>query len=308
MSNSKVNQIKALTQVPHDKELMTGGHFLCAGCGPSIGLKLALKALGEKTVVVNTAGCLTLLGTYPYTPLKVSWLHSAIENAGSTASGIRNALDVLGRKDVNVLVYAGDGATYDIGLQALSGMLDRKDKVIYVCYNNEIYSNTGNQWNSATPYGASTTTTPRTKKNPLGNTHIRKDITKIVSAHKVYNANASIAFPLDYMRKLQDAAARKGPTFIDLFGTCVTSWYAEPADCIKIAKMAVYTGFWPLYEINEEGMLKINFKPNSLLPVERFLEMQGRFRGMPPKEVKVLQDIVSDKWNYLLERDGKKYV
>jgi pyruvate ferredoxin oxidoreductase beta subunit len=292
---------KTFKDVP-DENLLEGGSFSCAGCGGELGLKLALKVMGKNTIVVNPSGCMTLLSNWPTTPVKVSFIHNAIENAAATATGINHALKALKRK-MNILCYAGDGATYDIGFQSLSGAAARGDNMVYVCYNNSCYGNTGNQWSTATPLFARTTTTPpgtKSKGNPLS----RKDMAKIMGAHGCYSATACTAFPLDYLRKLEKAKQHKGVGFIDLLVNCPTNWGFDPQSGIDIAKKAVFTGIWPLYEV-EKGLLKINYDPGpgKFLPVEEFLSGQLRYRHLTKKDIRKIQEAVDEEWE--LYRKGK---
>lgn len=291
-----MDEFKTFKDIP-DENFVTGGHALCAGCGPSIGLRLALLALGRKTIVINAAGCLTLQPTYPYTPFKVPWLFLAIENAGAAAAGIYHALKSLGKKDVNILCYIGDGATVDIGLQSLSGACELGIDFIYVCYNNQAFMNTGIQRSSATPEKTFTTTTP------LGNPFRRKPITKIIAAHNIpYVTTACISYPLDFMNKVKKAQRIKGPKFFDLFSPCVPGWGFEDFQSVKIGKAAVETGFWPLYEI-ENGKFKLNYFPDKLKPVKEFLFMQKRFRHLEKEEIDFIQNLINKQWDLL--KQGK---
>jgi len=284
------------------KELFTGGSPLCAGCMSSLGLKLALKALGKNTIVINASGCLTLLSVYPCSPMRVPFIHVAIENSGAVATGICSAYKQK-KEHVNVLVYVGDGATYDIGLQSLSGACDRRDDFIYVCYNNQAFMNTGIQQSSATPLGATTTTTPSGKENEMGNLFERKPMERIMAAHGIpYVATACVSFPNDYMEKLKKAAHIAGPKFIDLLCPCPTGWGFDSSEGIEIGKLAVETGLWPLYEI-ERGKLKITHKPDKLIPVEDYFIRQKRFKHLKPKQIKMIQKNVKENWKELLKGD-----
>ena len=284
------------------KELFSGGSPLCAGCMSSLGLKLALQTLGKNTIVVNASGCLSLLTVYPNSPMKVPFIHVAIENAAAVATGIYSAYK---HKDehVNILIYAGDGATYDIGFQSLSGACDRRDDFIYVCYNNQAFSNTGVQQSGATPLGARTTTTPPGEKNSMGNLFQRKPMERIIAAHGVpYVATACVAFPDDYTEKLRKAAHISGPKFIDLLCPCPTGWGFNPKDGVEIGKLAVQTGAWPLYEI-EHGKLKITQKPSKLRPVKDYFSKQKRFKHLSEKQIDMIQEVVEKRWEELEEGD-----
>ncbi len=292
--------IKTIRDVPTE-ELVAGGAPLCAGCPGALGLKLALKALGRNTIVINASGCMTLFTTFPFMPTKVPWLHVAIENAAAAATGVRAALEQLGRnRGVNVLCFAGDGATYDIGFQALSGAVSRRDDFIYVCYNNNSFSNTGVQMSSATPYGTCTTTTPLDGQGSA-NMLMRKPMARIIAAHGApYVAQACISDAMDYMRKLQKAASIPGPKFIDLLAPCPTGWGFDPSKTIKIGELAIRTGAWPLYEI-ENGRFTLNYRPTKLLPVREYLKSQRRFRGISDGVVRDIQGFINKEWKPLLQ-------
>ncbi len=295
-----MKEIKTIKDVP-EEEFIVGGSAACQGCGGVLGLKLTLKALGKNTIIVNASGCMTLLPVYPYTPFKVPWIHVAIENGGAVASGISHALKMKRKKNVNVVVYAGDGATYDIGLQSLSGALERGDDFIYVCYNNQSFGNTGVQRSSATPYGAYTTTTPPGKKSRVGNPRDRKPLTKIVAAHDIpYVATATVGYPIDYIRKLQKAAKIKGPKFIDLLTPCQPGWGFETYNTIKTSKLAVGTGFWPLYEM-ENGKFRLTINPGKLKPIEDYLKTQVRFKHLEKKDIMLMEQKVRKRWRKLLK-------
>jgi pyruvate ferredoxin oxidoreductase beta subunit len=298
--------IKSIKDIP-ELDLFTGGSSVCAGCGPSMGLKLALTVLGPKTVIINSAGCMTLLPLFPNTPLKVSWIHNAIENAATTAAGARHGLDALGIKDMNVVVYAGDGATYDIGFASLSSTAIKNERVIYICYNNQSYGNTGFQCTTATPYGSETKTTPRGKENPIGNTNIHKDMLKLMGVHRVYCATASLAYPVDFLNKLNKAKERNGFSYIELLGTCATGWNFDPRYTIKISRLAVRCGMWPLYEIDDRK-LSLNKEFKQLKPVDEYLQLQGRYKQLPPDGVTKLQSLVNEHWAELNEFNAKRYV
>jgi pyruvate ferredoxin oxidoreductase beta subunit len=287
-----MKQINSIKDIP-EEDLFTGGSPACAGCGAALGLKLALKALGKNTLVINASGCMTLLTVYPYTPLKTNWLHLAIECAGAGATGAARAFKAL-KKDMKVLCFAGDGASYDIGLQSLSAAAERKEDFIYLCYNNEAYGNTGMQKTGATPYGANTTTTPLGKKNPIGKLIPKKDLPKIMADHAIYSATACISYPLDYIKKVQKAANIKGPTFIDLLTPCPTGWRFPHNKTIEIGRLAVETGMWILQEY-ENGKRIVNYKPKRK-PVKEYLLAQKRFKHLPKKEIEKIQKEVDATW------------
>ncbi len=294
--------IKTIRDVTSE-ELVAGGAPLCSGCPASLGLKLALKALGRNTIVINASGCMTLFTTFPSMPTRVPWLHIAIENAAAAASGVRAALGQLGRnRGVNILCFAGDGATYDIGFQSLSGAVSRGEDFIYVSYNNNSFSNTGVQMSSATPYGAHTTTTPVNRAGSA-NTTRRKPLARIIAAHGApYVAQACISNAMDYMKKLQKAASIPGPKFIDLLAPCPTGWGFDASKTINVGDLAVKTGAWPLYEL-ENGRFTLNYCPPKLLPVSEYLETQRRFRDISAQTVKDIQARIDAEWEML--RQGR---
>ncbi|MDO8647264.1 MAG: thiamine pyrophosphate-dependent enzyme [Candidatus Diapherotrites archaeon] len=277
------------------EDYIKAGTFACSGCQPVLGIKLALKALGKNTIMVNSSGCMTLTATYPFTPYKIPWVHNAIENADSTASGIFMGLKRKGlEKKVNILVYAGDGATYDIGFQALSGMFDRFENVIHVCYNNEIFANTGYQRSAATPLFARTTTTPIEKKS-RGNLIPRKHMAKIMMAHdSPYVATACTSYPLDFMKKVQKASTIYGPKYIELLAPCIPGWILSTEQGRKSGELSVQSGLWPLYEL-ENGKFSVSMQPK-MIPVKEALKMQGRYAHLNDEEIDEIQEMVNKEW------------
>ncbi len=298
MGNVKNNlkEIKTIKEIP-EEELVTGGTFACGGCNAIYGTRLTLKALGKNTIMVNTSGCMTLTAIYPFTPYKVPWVHNAIENGASTASGILMGLKALKKdKNTNIVVYAGDGATYDIGLQALSGMVSRNEKIIYICYNNGTFGNTGFQKSAATPYGANTTTTPPGKKSEIGNIFKRKNIVKMMHINgAAYSATASTSHPVDYINKLRRAAKSGGPAFIDLLCPCIPGWGIEESQGSRIGEKLVESGMWPLYEINKKGEFILTHKPK-MIPVKEAMKNQKRFQHLDSKQIKEIQKIINTEW------------
>ncbi|MCX7831457.1 MAG: thiamine pyrophosphate-dependent enzyme [Actinobacteria bacterium] len=274
-----------LKQLALKKDLLAPGHRLCAGCTePSI-VRQILLASDKPVVVANSTGCLEVSTTvYPYTSWRVSYIHNAFENAAATASGIEAAIKALKRKgkkidDYNVVVFAGDGGTYDIGLQSLSGALERQHKFVYVCLDNEAYMNTGIQRSSATPSYAWTSTTPVGKVEP-GKKEPKKDLTLFAVAHNIpYVATASPSHFMDLIRKVEKAFSVNGPAVLNIIAPCPRGWRYPTEMGIKIARLAVETGVWPLYEV-EDGKYRITFKPRELKPVEEWLKPQGRFRHL----------------------------
>jgi pyruvate ferredoxin oxidoreductase beta subunit/2-oxoisovalerate ferredoxin oxidoreductase beta subunit len=262
-------------------------------------MKLALKALGSKTMIVIPACCWGIIaGPYPQSSLGVPLLQTAFATAGATSSGLRAALNANGDTETTVMAWAGDGGTFDIGLQSLSAAAERNEDFIYVCYDNEAYMNTGVQRSSATPFGTRTTTTPgagwkRSRK---------KNIVDIMAAHRIpYAATASIAFPHDLMRKFNRAGALKGGTrFIHVFASCPTGWGIPSEFSVKIARMAVRCNSFPLFEIENGRHYTLNFRGSD--PVDDYLKLQGRFSHLSQKDVERVQRAVDEDWNILLER------
>ena len=282
-----------------EEELMYEGTVDCQGCGAGLAMRYALKALGKKTFVVIPACCWSIIaGPFPTSALQVPLYHTAFETAAIVSSGIKAALDIKGI-DATVMAWAGDGGTFDIGIQALSGVAERNEDIIYVCYDNEAYMNTGIQRSSATPYKAWTTTTPRNypKARP------KKDIDEILVAHDIpYVATASVAYPEDFIRKLQKAKKIKGTKFIHVLAPCPTGWRSLPQHTIKLARLAVQTNIFPLYEV-ENGKYKINIKPKNPKPVEEYLKLQGRFRHLTGEDIKEIQEATNKKWKKLLRKE-----
>jgi pyruvate/2-oxoacid:ferredoxin oxidoreductase beta subunit len=257
-------------------------------------MRYVLKALGEKTIVVLPACCFSIIaGPFPYSSLKVSLLHTAFETAAATASGIRAGLDAQGDDETTVLAWAGDGGTFDIGLQGLSGTAERNDDILYVCYDNEAYMNTGIQRSSATPLGAWTTTTPGAKHE------FKKDIMLIMAAHRIpYAATASVAYPEDLISKVTTAKNIKGTRFIHLLCPCPPGWRTSSEQTIHLARLAVLTRVFPLYEIKNGIDYRIQefAEPE---PVDEYLRAQGRFRNLSEEDYPLVQDAVQQRWEYL---------
>jgi pyruvate/2-oxoacid:ferredoxin oxidoreductase beta subunit len=285
-----------------DRELMYSGHVGCPGCGAAIAMRFLLKALGEKTMMVMPACCWSVIaGPYPQSTLKIPVLHTAFETGGAVASGVRAALDMQGKKDITVVTWAGDGGTFDIGFQALSGAVERNENFIYVCYDNEAYMNTGIQRSSSTPYGAWTTTTPGADWKKLR----KKNIVEVLVAHRIpYVATANIAFPEDLVRKAQKARDMEGSRFLHIYASCATGWRIPSEMSIKIARMAVQTNIFPLYEVEDGLRYTINYKPKEYL-VREYFKLQGRFRHLTDKDLDVIQEMVNEDWNMLLRKAGR---
>ncbi len=314
MENLKFPNIKQLASL---KEDLAPGHRLCAGCGASIvfrQLTLVAKYYGYKLVFVNATGCLEVCTSiYPYTSWKTSWIHSAFENAAATASGIEAALKVLKKKGIinkdekiKVVAIGGDGGTYDIGLQSLSGALERRHDFIYICYDNEAYMNTGIQRSGATPTYANTTTEPVGKVKP-GKDEPRKNLTEIAAAHDIpYVAQTTPAHFNDIIRKFAKALFTKGPAFLNIFSICPRGWRYKEEIGFDIARLAVDTCYWPLYEVIN-GKYVINYKPRNKKSIEEFLKLQGRFKHLfaPQNKhlIEKLQKMVDRNWEKLLAKE-----
>jgi len=285
------------------EEYLRSGHSACPGCAPALAMRLLLKALGPRTVVSVPACCWTVIATpFPTTALGVPVLDNAIEATGASISGIRAAVDALGLKDVTVVGFAGDGGTADIGLQALSGMLERRTDAIYVMYDNEAYMNTGIQRSGATPSGAWTTTTPvgaasRGKPEP------KKDVMGIVLAHRpAYAATLNPSFPEDFVAKAKKAKAATGARFLHVFAPCPPGWKFPSEETIEIGRLATDTGLFPLYEV-EDGRTHVTRRVGRLRPLADYLAVQGRFRHLTPEEIAPMAAEVRARWARLLELD-----
>ena len=303
--------LKELSKQP---ERLSPGHRACAGCGSVVAIRQALMAVEGPVVVACATGCMEVATTiYPFTAWRVPFIHNAFENAAATISGVETAYRALKKRgrisrDIKFITFGGDGGTYDIGLQSLSGALERGHDFLYICYNNEAYMNTGIQRSSATPFCAATTTTPAGKVIP-GKTQFPKDLTSIVAAHHIpYAASASPHDWRDYIGKVKKALAIKGPKFINVLASCFRGWRTQPVTSIEIVKTAVETCFWPLYEV-EDGNYKLNYKPKEKLPIEEWIKVQGRFRHLLKEENKPLlkefQSYVDKQWADLLEKTGE---
>ncbi len=295
---------------------LSPGHRLCAGCAAPIIVRQMLAAIDDPVVVANATGCLEVATTiYPYTAWRVPWIHNAFENAASTIAGVETAYRSLVRqgkipeRNVKFIAFGGDGGTYDIGFQALSGALERGHQFLYVCYNNEAYMNTGIQRSGATPLGAHTTTSPAGTVIP-GKQQMRKDLTAIIAAHDIpYVAQAAPTQWKDLMEKTRKAVNCGGPAFINVLSSCNRGWRHETYETLEITQLAVDTCYWPLYEV-ENGVWRLTYKPKEKLPVEEWLRRQGRFRHLFRPEnrhlIDELQAEVDRRWERLLFLCGEK--
>ena len=300
-----------LKELSKRKSPVVGGHRACAGCAPMVTIRQVLLAAGENVVGAIATGCMEVVSTiFPYSSWNIPMLHNAFENAAATISGIEAAYRALKRKgkikkNLKFIAFGGDGGTYDIGLQALSGAIERRHNFLYVCYDNEAYMNTGIQRSSATPYGAHTTTSPAGSVIP-GKPQIRKNLTEIVIAHKpAYAAQSTPAFFMDLFKKVEKALSKEGPTFINVLSPCPLGWGYDPAISMQLSKLAVETNFWPLYEW-EDGKYKINHKPKERKPIEEWMKPQARFRHLFKEKnrwlIKEIQEQIDKEWEELLKK------
>jgi len=280
------------TSIP-ETELMTSGHQACQGCGATLAMRYALKGLGEKTVMVLPACCWTVLaGPTPRSALSVPVLHAPFAGAAATASGVKAGLLARGDADTQVVAWAGDGGTYDIGIQALSGAADRDEDILYVCYDNEAYMNTGIQRSGGTPAGAWTMTTPGKGGSPRP----KKDIDAIMEAHHpAYQATATPAYAEDLVRKFAKARAIKGFRFIHILAPCPPGWKYDSERTVALSRLSVQTGLFALYEI-EAGRFRLNMNVAARKPVGEFLRGQGRFKGLTPEAEAAIQAQTDARW------------
>lgn len=269
---------------PFASHLLASGHTACPGCGQSLAARLVFRAAGRNVMVVNSTGCLEVFSSkYPESAWEVPWIHSLFENTAAVASGIEAALRVTGQLDkVRVIAQGGDGSTFDIGFGAISGMFERGHDVLYVCYDNEAYMNTGIQRSGSTPNYARTTTSPPGRAS-MGNLRPKKDLPQIAVAHGIpYVATCSVGYAMDLDRKVRQALSIRGPKYVQIHVPCPLGWGTDPSRTIDIARLAVNTGLYPLYEV-EDGVLKSQKIPRKV-PVEEYLRIQTRFRHLFGKD------------------------
>jgi len=305
-----------LKELSHREVRLTGGHRLCPGCGEPIAVRQILMATESPVLVANATGCLEVSTTiFPYTAWNVPWLHIAFENAAAAISGVEamyKSLQAQGKLDADAdykfVAFGGDGGTYDIGIQALSGAAERGHDFLYVCLNNEAYMNTGVQRSSATPMGAHTTTSPAGSVIP-GKRRNRKDLTEIMVAHDIpYVAQTIPGRWRDIVNKAEKAFNTPGPSFINVLAPCPLGWGHEGGLTPEISQLAADTCMWPLYEV-EHGVYKVTYKPKEKQPVEAFLEPQARFRHLFRGDEgaairQAVQEWVDWKWEALLKKAG----
>jgi len=298
---------RSIDRLLTEEEYFVPGHRACIGCGEALAVRLACKALGSNVIIVNGTGCMEVVSSQlPCTAWRVPWIHTLFENTAAVASGVEAGLKALNRKkikllpDTKVVAMAGDGGTSDIGLQALSGALERGHNFIYICFDNEAYMNTGIQRSSATPYGASTTTSPAGKVS-IGQVTWKKNMPAIAAAHNIpYVATACPSYPFDLMTKVSKAVATNGPSYLHILSVCPTGWRCPTELTIDIGRLAVQTGIFPLYEV-ENGKYKLSLDLLKLRPVTDYLKLQGRFRHLPEDVIKKIQQKVTEDYAKLKE-------
>lgn len=284
------------------------GHRACIGCGEALAVRLATKAAGENIIVANATGCMEVVSSQlPATAWRMPWIHTLFENTAAVASGVESALKVMERKGkipargTKVIAMGGDGGTSDIGLQALSGALERYHDLVYICFDNEAYMNTGIQRSSATPFGASTTTSPAGKKS-TGQRTWKKNMPAIAVAHNIpYVATASPSYPFDMMDKVKKGVAVNGPAYIHVLSVCPTGWRSAPDLSVRLGRLAVETGVFPLYEV-EDGKYRLTMDISPLRPIQDYLSTQGRFRHLTEDMVKEIQGRVNKEYKLLKEK------
>ena len=290
------------------KDTFVSGHRACIGCGEALAVRLACKALGQNVVIANATGCMEIVSSpLPTTSWKVPWIHTLFENSAAVASGIESGLKMLMKKgriaqqEIKVVAMAGDGGTSDIGLQALSGALERGHNFLYICFDNEAYMNTGIQRSSATPFGAATTTSPVGKKS-IGQFSWKKNMPAIAAAHNIpYVATACPSYPFDLIEKVEKGASTPGPAYVHILSVCPTGWRCPTDLTVRMGRLAVETGIFPLYEV-ENGKYKLNFDFPELRPVGDYLKLQGRFRHLSEDLIAKIQQRVTADYAALKEK------
>jgi pyruvate/2-oxoacid:ferredoxin oxidoreductase beta subunit len=285
-------------RIPRE-ELLDPGHLACPGCGAPIAMRLVLKALGPRTVAVLPACCWSIIaGPWPQSSLRVPLFHTAFETGAAVASGIKAALVARGDTETTVIAWAGDGGTFDIGIQALSGAAERNEDIIYFCYDNEAYMNTGIQRSSATPWGAWTTTTPVEQPEARP----KKEILSIMAAHRIpYAATASVAYPVDLVEKVLKARSIRGTRFIHILSPCPPGWKTGNDETIELARMAVQNRIFPLVEVEEGARWRFTMD-HAGDPVEPYIRRQARFRHLTDEQIERIQREVDARWEVFEKR------
>jgi len=284
-----------------EEEFLSSGHFACPGCGETLAFRHVLKVLGRRVAVITTAGCGSVVdGYWPLSASKVPFFHCSFGTAAATAAGLKAGLEMIGDRTTTVLAWAGDGGTFDIGFQSLSGAAERNEDILYCCYDNEAYMNTGIQRSSATPKGSWTTTTPAQslKEEP------KKDIDAILAAHRIpYLATASLAFPEDLASKVKKARKIRGTRFIHILIPCPPGWRFQTDLTVRLSRLAVETRAFPLYEVDHGMRYQLNPMPKKI-PVKEYVRLQGRFSHLSEKQIEAIQTEIDTKWEELLDRTG----
>ncbi len=303
---------KSVKEIP-PIDLYTSGKRTCAGCGAALAYRLILKAAGPNTVLIGPTGCMYVANSHQFltSPYAVPWFHTQLGGGGAagigTAAGFR-ALMVKGKRKVepiNVIVYGGDGGFADIGFSGLSmGMSYDYERLLYILYDNESYANTGIQASSTTPWGASTTFTPAGKVKPIGNERLKKNLALVIAAHPGvrYVATATLWPPLDLMNKVKKALESGGPAFIHVLVPCPKGWFTLPEYAVEVAKLAVETGLWVLWEF-ENGKFRLTYKPAQRKHVRHYLELQGRFAHLKEEQIEEIERRTEEEWKMWLEMD-----
>lgn len=287
------------------EEYISSGHAACPGCGAPLAMRYTMKALGDRVIMNVPAGCTPVIGgLWPNSAFKFNVMDHAFESTGAVASGIRAALDAKGIEDVTVLAWAGDGGTVDIGLQALSGAVDRGTDFIYVMMDNEAYMNTGIQCSGSTPIGAWTTTTPMGKKCEINLQKKKKIMDMMVANGIVYGATVNVAYPEDFVKRVKKAAEIKGPKFIHALSPCAPGWRVDTSRTVEVSRLATQTNMFPLYEV-ENGAYRITKTIKERKPVSEYLKAQGRFRRVSDEMVERLQTLVDKDYQELLRKVEK---
>ncbi|HSW57918.1 MAG TPA: pyruvate synthase subunit PorB [Dehalococcoidales bacterium] len=292
------------------KERLAPGHRACVGCAEATAVRLVCKEMGDNVIIANATGCMEIISSQlPYTSWTVPWIHTLFDNTAAVTSGIEAAIKAMTRKGIRDLSkvkavgMAGDGGTADIGMQALSGALERGHNMLYICFDNEAYMNTGVQRSSSTPYGASTTTQPA-GKNSVGQITWKKNVPAIAAAHGIpYVATACPSHYKDLMNKVRKAMDINGPSYLQILSPCPTGWRCPTDNAIEVGRMAVQCGAFPLYEV-ENGYYKLNYKPENLKPVADYLKTQGRFRHLTENDIKKIQAKINEDWKKLKDLDA----
>jgi pyruvate ferredoxin oxidoreductase beta subunit len=305
--NLNVFAVRTLTQ----KEYFSPGHRSCQGCAEALAVRLVAKALGRNVIIASATGCMEICSSpLPYTAWRVPWIHVAFENTAAVASGIESALKVLMRKGriphkkIVTLAMAGDGGTADIGLQALSGAFERGHNFVYICTDNEAYMNTGIQRSSLTPFGAATTTSP-VGRAQMGQITWKKNMPAIAAAHNIpYVATACPSYPIDLVQKVKKAADIEGPAYVHILSVCPTGWRSATELSIKLGRLAVETGIFPLYEV-ERGQYRLNMDFQKLKPIKEYTKLQGRFRHLTDEMIGEIEERVHKEYEELKGKTSK---